>query len=92
MVGEHAPRLIIIGNTVAEEFAAAGAQIARLTESTRTRVHRAESMPFAVRMRILQSTLETLQAEDPLLQAESPLARRRQRRSATTIVQPPAAS
>eukprot|EP00959_Pyramimonas_sp_CCMP1952_P401595 8414584-Pyramimonas_sp.AAC.1 len=48
-------------------------------------------MAFAVRVRILQSTLEAIQAEELLSQDEG-FGIRRRRRKVSVVVQPPAAS
>ena len=85
-----APRHLVHGNTIVDSFAAVGADVARLAETERARVHNIERQAFAVRMRILQSTLEAIQAEERVLMEEG--GSRRQKQSNSDVVRPPAAS
>ena len=66
IVAGRIPPLLAVGNTVADHLAGEGAKMCRLPESVRSRVVQAEYQAHLVRMRILVSTLQTLEAEQAL--------------------------
>ena len=75
MCDGRTPAPFILGNAVADELAGIAAKQVRVAADVRARVYKTERMAHCVRMRILLSTLEVIEAEK---EHEGPRPRMRQ--------------
>jgi hypothetical protein len=66
IVAGRAPPLLVAGNAIVDHPAGVGASLCRVSEADRARVAQVEHMAYWVRLRILASTLQTLEAEQNL--------------------------